>query len=258
MVTVRFFVGEDREDSLVKLYNKLLSNQDLVPPGLTSWVVKPVEIDDVPIVIATLWSDRAGVDDYDLRRLAQEIALDLQTVPDTNRIEVIGGRPRELRVDIDPTAMAARNTAINDVLFALTASNVRMPSGQLQRADTQLLVETDARIADAASLRNLTVNVVDGVPVRISDIAKRIRRSGGTRRVQLDHVRSSASHRRHGRPVCSGRHRDREEEGRQRRRRGAQRTASTRRGVFATLSCRCALRDHARLRRDGRCRRSPI
>ena len=35
MVTVRFFVGEDREDSLVKLYNKLLSNQDLVPPGVT-------------------------------------------------------------------------------------------------------------------------------------------------------------------------------------------------------------------------------
>ncbi len=169
MVTVRFFVGEDREDSLVKLYNKLLSNQDLVPPGLTSWVVKPVEIDDVPIVVATLWSDR--VDDYDLRRLAQEIALDLQTVPDTNRIDVIGGRARELRVDIDPTAMAARNTAISDVLFALTASNVRMPSGQLQRANTQVLVETDARISDAASLAHLTVNVVDGVPVRISDIA---------------------------------------------------------------------------------------
>ena len=106
-----------------------------------------------PIVIATLWSDRASVDDYDLRRLAQEVALDLQTVPDTNRIEVIGGRPRELRVDIDPTAMAARNTAVSDVLFALTASNVRMPSGQLQRANTQMLVETDARISDAASPR---------------------------------------------------------------------------------------------------------
>jgi len=171
IVTVRFYVGEDREDSLVKLYNKLLSNQDLVPPGLTSWVVKPVEIDDVPIVVATLWSNRSDVDDYDLRRLAQEIALDLQSVADTNRIEVIGGRPRELRVEIDPTAMAARNTAISDVLFALTASNVRLPAGQLQQADQQLVVETDARIRDATALRNMTVNVVDGIPVRISDIA---------------------------------------------------------------------------------------
>src|SRR5512143_392289 len=137
MVTVRFFVGENREDSLVKLYNKIFSNQDIVPPAVTSWVVKPVEIDDVPIVVATLWSDRGGVDDYDLRRLAQEVALDLQSVADTNRIDVIGGRARELRVEIDPTAMAARNTAISDVLFALTASNVRLPGGSLQRADTQ-------------------------------------------------------------------------------------------------------------------------
>jgi multidrug efflux pump subunit AcrB len=171
MVTVRFYVGENREDSLVKLYNKVLSNQNLIPPAVTAWVVKPVEIDDVPIVVATLWSDRSDVDDYDLRRLAEEVALDLQSVPDTNRIEVIGGRPRELRVEIDPTAMAARNTAISDVLFALTASNVRLPGGRLQRADSELIVETDARIPDAAALANMTVNVVDGVSVRINDIA---------------------------------------------------------------------------------------
>ena len=47
VVTVRFYVGEDREDSLVKLYNKLYSNQDIIPAVVSNWVVKPVEIDDV-------------------------------------------------------------------------------------------------------------------------------------------------------------------------------------------------------------------
>jgi multidrug efflux pump subunit AcrB len=171
MVTVRFFVGEDREDSLVKLYNKIFSNQDLVPPAVTAWVVKPIEIDDVPILIATLWSETPDVDDYDLRRLAEEVALDLQTVLHTNRIDVIGGRPRQLTIDLDATAMAARNTAIGDVLFALQASNVRMPSGALQQAGRELRVETDARIGGAAALAALTINVVDGVPVRLRDIA---------------------------------------------------------------------------------------
>jgi len=50
MVTVRFFVGEDREDSLVKVWSKLMSNQDRIPPVVANWSVKPVEIDDVPIV----------------------------------------------------------------------------------------------------------------------------------------------------------------------------------------------------------------
>ena len=60
VVTVRFYVGEDREDSLVKIYNKIHSNTDLVPPDVTAWVVKPIEIDDVPILIVTLWSERPG------------------------------------------------------------------------------------------------------------------------------------------------------------------------------------------------------
>jgi multidrug efflux pump subunit AcrB len=54
IVTVRFYVGEDRERSLVKLSKKMNENLDIVPPGVTGWVVKPVEIDDVPIVTLTL------------------------------------------------------------------------------------------------------------------------------------------------------------------------------------------------------------
>nr|HDM59716.1 efflux RND transporter permease subunit [Bacillota bacterium] len=58
VVTVRFFVNEDRERSLIKLYNKIQQNVDNIPPGVTGWVVKPIEIDDVPIVNITLFSGR--------------------------------------------------------------------------------------------------------------------------------------------------------------------------------------------------------
>jgi multidrug efflux pump subunit AcrB len=171
-VTVRFFVGEDREDSLVKLYNKLFSNEDLVPAAVTSWVVKPLEVDDVPIVVATLWSDADGIDDHLLRRIAEEVALSMQAIPDTNRIEVIGGRPREFRVDLDPTALAGRDTAIADVLFALSASNVRSPAGSLQRMNTDVPLETNGLIASVDELKRMTVNVVDGIAVRMSDVAR--------------------------------------------------------------------------------------
>ena len=74
IVTVRFYVGEDRNNSLVKLYNKIHSNVDQIPPEVTGWVVKPVEVDDVPIVNVTLWSDRpAAYGDHELRRLADAL-----------------------------------------------------------------------------------------------------------------------------------------------------------------------------------------
>jgi multidrug efflux pump subunit AcrB len=67
VVTVRFFVGEDREESLLEIHSKLQANVDRIPQSVAGWVVKPVEVDDVPIWIATLWSDSPGVDDHVLR-----------------------------------------------------------------------------------------------------------------------------------------------------------------------------------------------
>ncbi len=72
VITVRFYVGQDRERSLVKLFKKINENQDIIPPGVTGWVVKPVEIDDVPVVTLTL----AGGDGerIPLRRVGEEVS----------------------------------------------------------------------------------------------------------------------------------------------------------------------------------------
>ena len=62
VMTVRFYVGEDREDSLIKLYNKVAMNTDVVPPAVTGWVIKPIEIDEIrQIVSEALWP-RKGVE----------------------------------------------------------------------------------------------------------------------------------------------------------------------------------------------------
>ena len=58
LIIARFKVGEDMEDSLVKLYNKLMSNLDKLPPGALQPLVKPKDINDVPIVTLTLWSEK--------------------------------------------------------------------------------------------------------------------------------------------------------------------------------------------------------
>jgi multidrug efflux pump subunit AcrB len=172
VLTVRFYVGEDREDSLVKIYNKVFSNTDQVPPSVTSWVVKPVEIDDVPIVIATLWSDRpAEIDDHALRRLAEEVELELQALPQTNRTSVVGGRPRVVRVELRPDALAARQTSALEVAWALGVSDVRARAGAIDRGDRWLPVDAGGLLAGVGELEDLVVNVVDGVPVFLKDVA---------------------------------------------------------------------------------------
>ena len=80
VVTVRFYVGENREDEPRQAAQQDLTNTDVVPPGVTGWVVKPVEIDDVPLVDVTLWSKTA--DDFALRRVAEQVEVALQGVPE--------------------------------------------------------------------------------------------------------------------------------------------------------------------------------
>ena len=103
VITVRFYVGEDRERSLVKLHNKISMNIDRAPPGVRGWVIKPVEIDDVPIVSITLYSDT--YDDHQLRRIGEEVMARLDEVEDISRTTIIGGRRREVRVELDPERM---------------------------------------------------------------------------------------------------------------------------------------------------------
>jgi multidrug efflux pump subunit AcrB len=173
IITVRFFVGEDREDSLVKIYNKIDSNTDLVPPAVSSWVVKPLEIDDVPILIVTLWSDRpAELDDFALRRIGEELEIELQAVPQTNRVRVLGGRPRAVRVELDPEALAGRQISPLEVAWALQVSNTRGRAGAFDRLDRRIPVDVGEFIGGVDDLRRLVVGVVDGSPVFLEQVAQ--------------------------------------------------------------------------------------
>jgi len=170
VVTARFYVGEDRIDSLVKLHNKISTHTDLVPPGVTGWVIKPVEVDDVPIVNLTLFSAKAS--DYTLRRVAEEVVDRLQSVRNTSVTTVIGGRPRQIRVDIDPVALAARQLDILVVRQALDGANLELPAGNFTQTNQELLVRGGSFFRSAAEVADLVIGVYNGQPVYLRDVAK--------------------------------------------------------------------------------------
>ncbi|USD68282.1 efflux RND transporter permease subunit [Vibrio sp. SCSIO 43136] len=171
-VIVRFYVGESREDALIKLYNKLYSNQDKVPSSVTNWMIKPVEIDDVPIVVAALHSTNPEqVGTYELRRLAQQATQRLKSLKNTNLVEVYGGEARNIEVALDASAMASRNTTIDDLQNAFSLSHQKLSAGTTQRADIQFEVESGQYFKNSEELGSLVVNVVDGKPVYLADIA---------------------------------------------------------------------------------------
>lgn len=169
MVTVRFRVGYDQIRSLVQIYNKLESNRDAVPPGVTGWIVKPVGIDDVPILDVTLWSETAS--DAALRRVADEILHRMQQVPDTGPSSVVGGRPRRIRVLLDANRLAGHGLAPLELARALRGADANLRAGSFARDNREYVVDSGPFLTSAAEVASLVVAARHGHPVYLRDVA---------------------------------------------------------------------------------------
>ena len=170
IITVRYYVGEDRERSLVKLYKRIDEHIDIVPPGVTGWVVKPVEIDDVPIVTLTLTS--AESDEYALRRVAEEIVERLAAVQDTSRAYVVGGQPRTVYVYVDPDRMQAFRVSPLEIRRAIVGANVTATAGEFNAADAVVRVEVGRAFQRSDELNELVVGTSGDRPILLKDVAE--------------------------------------------------------------------------------------
>ncbi|MEE9403465.1 MAG: efflux RND transporter permease subunit [Algisphaera sp.] len=171
LITVRFYVGEDREDSLVKLHNKLVTSTDQVPDAVSNWLVRPIEVDDVPIVNMTLYADDAQHNDADLYRMAQELETTLQAVPDVGRTYLIGGRPRQISVQIDPQRLSGRGLSWAKVRDALRDANITVPAGSVAALNSQRTLEAGGTLSTAHDVARLVVATDGNHPIYLRDIA---------------------------------------------------------------------------------------
>jgi multidrug efflux pump subunit AcrB len=169
VVTARFRVGEDRIASILKVHSKIMSYVDRVPPGVTGWVVRPIEIDDVPIATFALYS--AEYSDYELRRVADEIVQRIQAIPDTGRAYVVGGRKRQIKVRLRPDYMAAREVAALDISRALKGANVNLRAGSMDVLDREIVVDAGPFLSSVEDVQNLMVGVHAARPVYLADVA---------------------------------------------------------------------------------------
>ncbi|MBA4374339.1 MAG: multidrug transporter AcrB, partial [Thermodesulfovibrio sp.] len=169
LTIVRFYVGEEMETSIVKLYNKLMSHYDQIPPGVSQPLVKPKSIDDVPILSMTLWSDRYS--GYELRRIGQELSDEIKKEKDVSETGVIGGQRRQVRVQLDPARLRAYSLSAFQLMGVLQKANFMLPSGTFSSNNKEFLVDTGALLKSAADIGRLVVNISDGKPVYLRDVA---------------------------------------------------------------------------------------
>jgi multidrug efflux pump subunit AcrB len=168
MIVARFLVGQDDDRALVRINQKLAASPDVVPAGASAPMVRARSIDDVPVMALTLWGE--GYDDQQLRRLAAQLQESVKEVPDVSEVTIIGGRPRQVSVDVDPSALSARGLDPLQVQQSLVRATARGATTDLVSGDRTTRVETGGYPTTARDLAALVVGSAGG-PVRLGDVA---------------------------------------------------------------------------------------
>ena len=171
LTIVRFYVGQNQEDSIVKLYNKLMSNYDKIPQGFSQPLVKVRSIDDVPILSMTLSSTDKNYSGYELRRIAAEIGDELKKGNDVSEVKVIGGQKRQVKVNFDPVKLKGYNLSPFQITQAIQKSNFIADSGKFPSGNNEFIVQTGGFLNNSDEVGNLVVNTFNGAPVYLKDVA---------------------------------------------------------------------------------------
>ena len=173
ILTVQFEVGVPRTEALVKLHDTIRENSDWLPQnlGLPEPLIKPKGIDDVPIVSLTLHGKNADVSAFDLERVAHSIEADIKRVHGTRDLVTIGGPRRAVLVQIDPQRMNGSGVTVHDLRMALQSANLGLPVGELLGANQSVAIEAGPHLTQADDVADLVVQVVQGKPVFLKDVA---------------------------------------------------------------------------------------
>ncbi|GGZ41414.1 multidrug efflux pump subunit AcrB [Shewanella chilikensis] len=178
MIIVIFEVGVPRNEAIVKLYNQIYSNLDKLPraAGVGDPLIKPMGIDDVPIVSLTLWSEDPNVSAQQLTHVAHGLETELKRIPGTRDVESMGSHELVLNVRINPAKMSFYGVSFDAINRALGANNaVSMPVSLVQD-NQEIKVQTGQFLRSLEDVQQLVVAVHNdsqgkAAPVFLSDIA---------------------------------------------------------------------------------------
>lgn len=170
LVTARFYVGEDRDRAMVRLRDKVEENRNIIPDGVDFWRIRPVSINDVAIVSLTLTSET--LNPAQLRRVAEELAAELDSIADISKAEIIGGYPRLIRIEPDLAMMAAHNLSLPDLALAVRKANVAGTVGRTITEGQEKIILTEPALTTAADVAHIVIKGGSDRLVRLGDVAQ--------------------------------------------------------------------------------------
>jgi len=174
IVNVMYYVGENREDSNLKLYDKVMQNMDLMPQGVMQPIIKPFDIDiDVPILTFAFYAKHTSkVDEAELFEKVRKIQQRINGVENVAKTTLQGDHKKQFNIEVDINKLSAYHLSLGQIMQAVQSLAVNVPDVKGRINDGKLVIfGVKNAIETVEDVGSVIVAQYMGSPIYLRDVA---------------------------------------------------------------------------------------
>jgi multidrug efflux pump subunit AcrB len=169
VIEVEFNPEIDLDTAIQKVRDEVDIAKAELPEEVEDPRIQDIDLSQIPILLVNLSGDVGLVQ---LKEIAEDLKDDLEAIQGVNRVQIVGGREREVHVFADPQRLSFYELSLTDLMIAVTRENLNVPGGDIDVGSLKYLVRLPAEIESPNEIEDFVVDVRDGRPIYVKDVAR--------------------------------------------------------------------------------------
>jgi len=173
VVSVMYYIGENRESSNLKLYDKMMQNMDQLPKEVMKPLIKPFDIDiDIPIVNIAFYQKNKSIKQNDFIKIIQDIKHKISTIDNVSKTQLKGAKKEQYNVNVDLGKLKGYHLSLGQIAEAIKSITINVPNVKAKTSSNELIVFGIKNAIDSVEdVRNIIVAQYMGSPIYLKDVA---------------------------------------------------------------------------------------
>ncbi len=174
IVNAAFFIGEQKEDSNLKVYDKIMQNADIFPKGAMNPLIKPLDIDiDIPVLSVAFYSNDEKMSKTELYNKVKRIQHHVNGLDNVAVTQIKGGNKTQFNIEVDLHKLSGYNLSMGQIVEAVESLSYSVPAVKNRTKDNKIvMVGIKNAIEDAKDIGNIIVAQYMGSPIFLNQVAK--------------------------------------------------------------------------------------
>jgi multidrug efflux pump subunit AcrB len=173
IVNVAFNIGEAKEDSNLKIYDKIMQNSDIFPKGAMNPIIKPLDIDvDIPIVSVAFYSNNKDMSKTELYDKVKELQNHVNGLDNVAVTELKGGAKHQFNIEVDINKLSGYNLSMGQIMKAVESLAYNVPAIKNRtKENTIAMLSIKNAIETAKDVGDIIVAQYMGSPIYLRQVA---------------------------------------------------------------------------------------